>query len=354
MPKLSIALVVLAVLVLLFLCLLTSARDNRDARPLLALIGLAALQALLVSLRWDFNIMTFRPLQIVISCLLPPLAWLSFRAFSSRAQTFWSWRDTLHLLPALVCLIAIFVLPDVIDLVIIAVFLGYGFAMLLLAMNGENELGRAPLNSIVDLQRALWLITFTMFGSAVTDLLVFLDFLRGGGANAPMLVGMGNLASLMAIAIAAILGSRSIVDVDAEDHIPADEPSVDDAAVVAAATNLLREGGLAKDPNLTLNRLARRMGLPARTVSRAVNLVKKRNVSQFVNDVRVDEACRLLKGGELSITQVIYDSGFQTKSNFNREFLRATGKTPKNWRQAEGRNRIPASTASANSANVAK
>ncbi len=334
MPRISVTLIVFALLVLLFLRLFTSARDNREARPLLALTGLAALQALLVSLRWDFGVTTFRPLQIVIGCLLPPLAWLSFRVYSSRAQTFWHWRIGLHLLPAASCLIAIFALPDAIDLIIISVFVGYGFAMLRQALTGENELSRAPLNNIVDLKRALWLVTFTMFGSAVTDLLVFLDFLRGGGLNAPMLVGMGNLASLIAIAFAAVLGSRSIAEIEPEEDTLDDLASADDASVVDAAEKMLRDGGLAKDPNLTLNRLARRMGLPARTVSRAVNLVKKRNVSQFVNDVRVAEACRLLRNSELSITQVIYDSGFQTKSNFNREFLRVTGKSPREWRVA--------------------
>jgi AraC-like DNA-binding protein len=332
MPKISIALIVFAVLMLLFVRLLTSARENRDARPLLALNGLAGLQALLVSLRWDFDIMTFRPLQIAISCLLPALAWLSFRVYSSHAQSVWSWRDGLHLLPAALCLVAVVALPDVIDVIIISVFVGYGIAMLRLALNGENGLARAPLNSIVDLQRALWLITFTMFGSALTDLLVFLDFLRGGGVHAPMLVGMGNLASLVAIAVAAVFGSGSIADVETEEAVPEDLPSNDDAAVVEAAEKVLRDGGLAKDPNLTLNRLARRMGLPARNVSRAVNLVKKRNVSQFVNDVRVAEACRLLENRDVSITQVIYDSGFQTKSNFNREFLRVMGKSPREWR----------------------
>jgi AraC-like DNA-binding protein len=72
--------------------------------------------------------------------------------------------------------------------------------------------------------------------------------------------------------------------------------------------------------------------LPARQISRAVNRIQKRNVSQFVNDIRVREACRLLKESSLSITQVIYECGFQTKSNFNREFLRVTGKTPRQWR----------------------
>jgi AraC-like DNA-binding protein len=56
------------------------------------------------------------------------------------------------------------------------------------------------------------------------------------------------------------------------------------------------------------------------------------NVSQFINEARVGEACRLLRETDLQITQIIYASGFNTKSNFNREFVRVTSSTPSEWR----------------------
>jgi AraC-like DNA-binding protein len=33
------------------------------------------------------------------------------------------------------------------------------------------------------------------------------------------------------------------------------------------------------------------------------------------------------------VTAIMYDGGFQTKSNLNREFLRVTGTKPRDWRQ---------------------
>ncbi|WP_245425359.1 helix-turn-helix domain-containing protein [Phyllobacterium brassicacearum] len=56
------------------------------------------------------------------------------------------------------------------------------------------------------------------------------------------------------------------------------------------------------------------------------------SVSQYVNDYRVKEACRLLAGTDEPITRIMFDAGFQTKSNINREFLRVTGTSPKAWR----------------------
>ena len=85
---------------------------------------------------------------------------------------------------------------------------------------------------------------------------------------------------------------------------------------------------------LHATRLARRAGLPARAVSGAVNRLTGGNVSQYVNGFRIGEACRLLADTEMSVTQAMLQSGFQTKSNFNREFLRVTGLSPVAWRQS--------------------
>jgi AraC-like DNA-binding protein len=36
------------------------------------------------------------------------------------------------------------------------------------------------------------------------------------------------------------------------------------------------------------------------------------------------------------VTQVMFEAGFQTKSNFNREFLRVTGMSPSDYRRSGG------------------
>ncbi|HBT52603.1 MAG TPA: AraC family transcriptional regulator, partial [Erwinia persicina] len=40
-----------------------------------------------------------------------------------------------------------------------------------------------------------------------------------------------------------------------------------------------------------------------------------------------------LKGSGETVIDVMEHVGFQTKSNFNREFRRITGKTPTQWRK---------------------
>ena len=97
---------------------------------------------------------------------------------------------------------------------------------------------------------------------------------------------------------------------------------------------VMRSTKLYRDPDLTLNRLSRRLGIPSRRISIAINRTLGRNVPQVVNEYRVGEAVRLLIETDLSITTVMFECGFQTKSNFNREFTRVTGTTPSDYRRS--------------------
>ena len=79
--------------------------------------------------------------------------------------------------------------------------------------------------------------------------------------------------------------------------------------------------------------LARRAGIPARRISGAINRLTDMNVSQYVNDHRIREACRLLRETDHAVTAVMFEAGFQTKSNFNREFARMNGENPTQFRK---------------------
>lgn len=70
--------------------------------------------------------------------------------------------------------------------------------------------------------------------------------------------------------------------------------------------------------------------MPAKRLSIAVNLVTGDNISRYVNGHRIAAACAALQAGQ-SATEAMFEAGFATKSNFNREFRRITGQTPSDW-----------------------
>ena len=59
-----------------------------------------------------------------------------------------------------------------------------------------------------------------------------------------------------------------------------------------------------------------------------------KSLSRFVNDMRINYACRLIIEGEYTISQVCFESGFNNLSNFNRLFKRHTGYTPTGYYEA--------------------
>lgn len=57
----------------------------------------------------------------------------------------------------------------------------------------------------------------------------------------------------------------------------------------------------------------------------------RKTFSEFLNEVRISQACKLLRNSDLSISQICFESGFNNVSNFNRQFKRLTGTTPKSY-----------------------
>lgn len=50
--------------------------------------------------------------------------------------------------------------------------------------------------------------------------------------------------------------------------------------------------------------------------------------SDFVSEIRIGHACKLLMEEKFSVTQICYESGFNTVSNFNRQFKNLMNKSP--------------------------
>lgn len=54
--------------------------------------------------------------------------------------------------------------------------------------------------------------------------------------------------------------------------------------------------------------------------------------SDFLKEIRIEYACKLLKEGKLTIDLICYACGFQSLTNFNKQFKMVTGKQPHQYR----------------------
>lgn len=55
----------------------------------------------------------------------------------------------------------------------------------------------------------------------------------------------------------------------------------------------------------------------------------------YVNMIRIDRACVLIKRGDMSMEDICYHIGYTTPSTFNRNFKKLTGKSPVEWKKTE-------------------
>ncbi|WP_367717254.1 AraC family transcriptional regulator [Nitratireductor sp. GISD-1A_MAKvit] len=300
---------------------------------LMALLAACALQSLIVSLRQHYGMEVLLPFQPVTATFVPPLTWLAFQTGSVRA--FSLPRDLVHLAAPAFAGFCVLFAPDTLDTVVPAIFVLYGFAILARLHRSGDDLPLARLEA-GRLPARLWGgIGLALVLSALSDALIALAFMAGQNWLPPLIVSVFSSAALLAIGLLAVSpGAIGEAEPEREDQQPPD-PSVEEAQLVQRLDALLETDRLYLDPDLTLARLARRLHVPIKQLSTAINLVSGENVSRHINRHRIEHACRALENGA-NVTEAMLSSGFNTKSNFNREFRRITGKTPREWTPRTG------------------
>lgn len=108
-----------------------------------------------------------------------------------------------------------------------------------------------------------------------------------------------------------------------------------DHAVFERLVAFLGDPDVVKDDSLTLGRVSRRVGLPARTLSVAVNRVTGLSFSDLLNDQRIKLAVRLMdEAPDRPLLDIMHAAGFGSKSTFYTQCKRRQGITPAAFRDA--------------------
>lgn len=306
---------------------------SSGGRPLLVtFLAACALQSGLVTLVGGYGIEWLRPVLPVSATLVPALAWVTFQdALVSRS----SLREmSSHLAaPAFTLFCRVFA-PETTDFVVPLVFAGYGCAILF-QLRGASDMPLARLDA-GHIPAVIWqALGWALIVSAVSDILIAAAFATGNAEWTGWMITVSS--SLVLLLVGMLSGSPSASGTAGDQEQAAPDPvpqtSQEDVEIVAKLETFLKREPMHLDPNLTLARLARRLHLPEKRLSMAVNRATGSNVSRYINSWRIRHACQQIEGG-MSVTEAMLESGFNTKSNFNREFLRETGIAPSKWPKA--------------------
>jgi AraC-like DNA-binding protein len=84
---------------------------------------------------------------------------------------------------------------------------------------------------------------------------------------------------------------------------------------------------------LTLGELADEVAATPHEVSQVLSTRLGRNFYTFVNEHRIEHVKTALASTDRPVLDLAFEAGFQSKSTFNTAFRKATGMTPREFRQ---------------------
>jgi AraC-like DNA-binding protein len=90
------------------------------------------------------------------------------------------------------------------------------------------------------------------------------------------------------------------------------------------------------DPDLTIEGLSGQLDVPVKVLSQVINESLGQNFFDFVNTYRVEEAKRLLnnpRDPKVTVLEVMYQAGFNSKSSFNTAFKKIALTTPSAYKK---------------------
>lgn len=96
---------------------------------------------------------------------------------------------------------------------------------------------------------------------------------------------------------------------------------------------VMRRDNLFCDENLTREQICRAMLTNRTTFSAKLKAAYGKTFSEYLRDLRLEEAARLLRETDMPVDQVAFQVGLQSASGFHRNFLLSYGMTPNQYRQ---------------------
>ena len=90
------------------------------------------------------------------------------------------------------------------------------------------------------------------------------------------------------------------------------------------------------EPELTIVELAKMLSIKPKTLSQVINESLQQNFFDFINRYRIEEAKRLLKDPKdknITVSEILYEVGFNSRSSFYALFKKYTGITPNDYKK---------------------
>ena len=122
-----------------------------------------------------------------------------------------------------------------------------------------------------------------------------------------------------------------------DETAPCAQLPVEQSTIVEKVYQQLDDVDFICQPDLTVERLAKAIGIHDRYVSQAINEGMSKNFNTLLNEYRVREACKRLTDfdtyGQLTNETIAEGLGYKSRSRFTRTFKKITGLTPSQYQK---------------------
>ncbi len=280
-------------------------------------------------------------LQPSMPLVFGPLSYLLF--LSARQQNFrFKLQYLLHLLPA------VFVTAEMIlhvyiisvDFIVLTSIFAYTVALAFMIIKGEEQF-----IWFGDNKRSVyvWLIIFASYSLAsfISDFFIFFEIYGENNASQSVSLLLTIIFKLLLVGfvVSAALQKSPYFDWVYQLSIQKKAQALSDndaklyERTIANFEQVISVKSVYLEENVSLKEMAHRVGVPVRILSKAINYKYGESYSRHMNRKRIAYAKLLLRNHpDMAMIDIMYDSGFRTKSSFNKEFKAIEAISPTEYR----------------------
>lgn len=195
------------------------------------------------------------------------------------------------------------------------------------------ELNLKLITSESEKQKLNWLYLLTC-GILLTSLADFILFLLPPFTDR----GFGFYVFFIYINIfffKAIIQPDQFLGIDERKHEPMKIPAGKSKSLFDTIEEKINSNQLYLEPDLSLNNVALAVKLSDRLVSQVIRDNTSKNFNDYINSKRISYAMVALANttkSEKNVLEILYESGFNSKSVFNTQFKKHTGLSPTEYR----------------------
>jgi len=143
---------------------------------------------------------------------------------------------------------------------------------------------------------------------------------------------------LVGVSSDTLLVNQMIEDENTQDEsiIPETDDLNAQKEIIEKLENHMKVNEPFMDSSLSVYDLAKQINVPSRDLSIAINHNLNKHFFDYVNEYRIKKAMEIFKNtndDKLTVLEVLYEVGFNSKSSFNTAFKKFTGTTPSEFKR---------------------